>query len=61
MKIDRNSWKNILIYNIGYGKLKYLSYTTIKIVNISYHINNKVNDCMKESSGNKYLTLVATD
>ena len=50
IKIDGKSYKNILIYCI--------SYATTSSVKPSYFITNKLNRYIKESNGNKYVTLV---
>ena len=61
IKIDRKSYKNILIYYIGYVTVKNLSYIKTNSGNHSYLIINKINECIKESNGNKCLTLVPND
>ena len=55
-KIDEESYKNILIYYIGYLKIK----KDLKIysVNPSYLIFSNVNGYFEEINENKYLTLV---
>ena len=59
IKIDENSYKNILIY--------YIRYVTIKKdlksdgVNPMYLIFNKVNGYFQEINGNKYLMLAPTN
>ena len=40
---------------------KNLSYIKINTVNILYLIINKINECIEENNGNKYLTLVPID
>ena len=59
--VDEKSYKNILIYHIGYVTPKDLSCTTINSVNPLYLIINKTNGYIEESNGNKYLTLVPTN
>ena len=59
-KIDENSSKNILIYYIGYAKINDSKYVETNIVNLLYHIINKVNGYFEEINKSKYLTLVAT-
>ena len=49
-KIDEKSYKNTLTYYISY-----------EIANIVKPLFNQINGYIKESNGNKYLTLVATD
>ena len=55
------SYKNILIYHIGYVTIKDSNYIKINSVNPLYLIFNKVNEYFKEINGNKYLTLVPTN
>ena len=61
IKIDKKSYKNIIIYYIGYITIKNLSYVKINIVNLLYFIINKLDGYTEKSIGNKYLTLVSTD
>ena len=42
LKIDKNSYKNINIWYIGYIKMKTLGYVIIYSVNPLYFINDKV-------------------
>ena len=58
IKINEKSYKNILIYYIGYVTIK----KDLKIysVNPLHLIFNKVNGFFEEINGNKYLTLVPT-
>ena len=58
IKIDEKSYKNILIYYIGYVTIKDSKYIKINSVNPLYLIFNKVNGYVEEINGNKYLTLV---
>ena len=60
LDLDENSYKNILIYYIGYVMIKDLSYIKIDSVNPLYLIIDKINGYIEESNGNKYLTLVHT-
>ena len=60
-KIDKKSYKNIIIYYIGYVTIKNLSYVKINNVNPLYLIIDKVDGYIEESNGNKFLTLVFTD
>ena len=55
LKIDKNSYKNIDIWYIGYIKMKTLGYVIIYSVNPLYFINDKVDGYLKENNGNKYL------
>ena len=61
VKIDEKSYKNILIYHIGYVTFKDLSYSTINSAKPLYFTINKMNWYIEESNGNTYLTLVPTD
>ena len=56
LKIDKNSYKNIGIYNIGYITiLKIDDYESIYSVNPLYlHVNN-TNGYIEQKNGNKYL------
>ena len=60
IKIDEKSYKNILIYDIGYVTIKDSKYVQINSVNPLYFIINKVNGYFEEINENKYLTLVPT-
>ena len=60
IKIDETSYKNILIYYIGYVTIKDSKYIKIN-VNPLYFIFNKVNGYFEEINGNKYLTIVPTN
>ena len=59
IKIDQQSYKNVLIYYIGYVTIT----TDLKMytVNLLYLIYGKVNGYFEEVNGNKHLTLVPTD
>ena len=61
IKIDKNSYKNIDIYYIGYITMKDFDYVKVNSVNSLYLIMNKVDGYFEEINGNKYLTLVSTD
>ena len=50
IKIDKMSYKNILIYYIGYVTVKNLSYIIISSVNSLYLNINKVNECIKKNN-----------
>ena len=58
IKINEKSYKNILIYYIGYVTIK----KDLKIYSINplHLIFNKVNGFFEGINGNKYLTLVPT-
>ena len=60
-KIDKKSYKNNDIYYIGYITIKDFDYVKINSVNPLYLIIGKVDGCVEEKNGNKYLTLVSTD
>ena len=61
IKIDEKSYKNILIYCIGYIIIKDLKYVKINSVNHLYFIFSKVNGYFEEINKNKYLMLVPTN
>ena len=61
IKIDEKSYKNILIYYIGYVTIKDSKYVKINCVNPLYLIFSKVNGYFKESNKNNYLMLVPTN
>ena len=61
IKIDEKSYKNILIYYIGYVTIKDSNCLKINNVNPLYLILNKVNGNFEEINGNKCLTLVSTN
>ena len=60
LKIDKNSYKNIDIYHIGYITIKDIDYVNIYSVNPLYFIIDKTDGYIEENDGNKYLTLVST-
>ena len=60
IKIDEKSYKNILIYYIGYRMIKDLEYLNINSVNSLYSIFSQVNSYFEKNNKNKYLTLVPT-
>ena len=53
--------QNILIYHIEYVMVKELSNVTINSISRFYLIINKINGCIEESNGSRYLTLFPTD
>ena len=59
--IDEKSYKNILIYYIGYVTIKDSKYVKIYSVNTLYLIFKNVNGNFKENNVDKYLTLVPTN
>ena len=61
IKLDERSNKNILIYYIGYVRIKDSKNVKLNSVNPLYHIFNKVNGYFEEINRNKYLTLVPTN
>ena len=56
--INEKSYKNILIYYLGYMMIKDSKYVKINSVNPLYLIFNKVNGYFTEINENKHLTLV---
>ena len=61
IKIDKKSYKNILICCIGYVMTKDLKYVKINGVNTLNLIFKKVIGYFEEINGNKYLTLAPTN
>ena len=61
IKIDEKTYKNILIYYIGYVTIKDSRYLRIYSLNPLYLIFDKVCGCFEEIRGNKYLMLVPTN
>ena len=61
IKIDKKSYKNVLIYYIGYVRKKYSNYVKVNSVNRLYFIFSKVNGYFQEINKNKYLTIVPTN
>ena len=61
IKIDEKSYKDILIYYVGYVTIKDSKYVKIDRVNSFYLIFSKVNGYFEEINKNKYLTLVPTN
>ena len=62
LKIDKNSYKNIGIYNIGYITIKKIDdYENIYSVNPLYLLVNHANGYIEEKNGNKYLIFDSTD
>ena len=57
----KSLYKNILIYYIGYVKIKDSKYVKINYVNPLYLIFNKANEYFEDINENKYLTLVLTN
>ena len=60
IKIDK-TYKNILIYYVGYVMVKDLRSVKINSVNSLYLIIIKINGYIEDSDGNKYLMLVPND
>ena len=60
-KINEKSYRNILLYYIGYVTIKDSKYVKINSVNPLYVIINKVNRYFEEINKNKYLKLVSTN
>ena len=59
VKIDENSYKNILIYYIGYVTNKDLKYVKIYSVDSLYLIFSNVNGYFEKINKSKYLMLVS--
>ena len=62
LKIDRKSYKNIGIYNIGYITIKKIDdCENIYSVNPLYLLVNHANGYIEGKNGNKYLIFDSTD
>ena len=62
LKINRTSYKNIGIYNIGYITIKKVDdYESIYSVNLLYLLVNHANGYIEEKNVNKYLIFYTTD
>ena len=61
IKMYEKSYKNFLIYYIGYVTIKDSKYVKINSVNLLYLIFRKVNGYFEEIKKSKYLTLVPTN
>ena len=62
LKIDKESYKNVDIYYIGYIAIKKIDdYENICSVNPLYLIVNAANGYTEEENGSKYLVLDSTD
>ena len=62
LKIDKKSYKNIGIYNIGYITIKKIDdCETIYSVNPLYLFVNHANGYIEGKNGNKYLIFDSTD
>ena len=61
IKIDKKSYKNIIIYYMEYGMMKDSKYVKIYSVNPLYLIFNKVSGYFEGINENKCLTLVPTN
>ena len=62
LKIDKKSYKEIGIYNIGYLKIKKIgNYESIQSVNPLYLTINGVNRYIKERNENKYFVFDSKD
>ena len=62
LKIDKKSYKNIGIYNIGYITIKKIDdYENIYSVNPLYLLVNHANGYIEEKNGNKYLIFDSAD
>ena len=60
-KIDKQSYKKILVYGNGYVMVKNRSCITINSVSPLHLIISKINECIEEGNGNKYLVVVLAD
>ena len=56
LKIDKNSYKNIEIYYIGYITTKDFDYVKINSANPLYLIINEADGSIEEKKVNKFLT-----
>ena len=62
LKLDKKTYKNLDIYNIGYVTIKKIGYVyDINSVNPLYLRINNVNGHIEEKDSNKYLVLDSTD
>ena len=61
MKINKKSYKNIDIYNIGYITIKKIAFKNIHSVNPLYLIIAHGNGYIEEKEVNKYLVFDSTD
>ena len=62
IKIDKKSYKNIGIYNIGYIIIKKIDdYKSINSVNSLYLTIGKADGYIEENNGNKYLVFTSID
>ena len=61
IKIDEKSYKNIVIYHIGYVTIKNLHCIKTNSVNPLYLILSKINGYIEKNNEDKYLPLVPTD
>ena len=61
-EVDKKSYKNIGIYNIGYITIKKIDdYETINSPNPLYLIIGKADGYIKENNGKKYLIFTSAD
>ena len=61
IKIDKQSYKNLLIYCIGYVTIKDLRHVKFNRVNVLFPIIVKISGYIEVDNGNKCLALVPTD
>ena len=61
LNIDKNLYKNIDIYYIGYNTMKDSDYVKINCVYPLYLIIGEVDGYTEKSNGNKHLTFASTD
>ena len=61
LKIDKKSYKNIDIYNIGYVTIKTIDdFKHVNSVNTLYIRITHANGCIEEKDANKYLVFDST-
>ena len=62
LQIDKKSYNNIGVYNIGYITIKKIDdYENIYSVNPLYLLLNHANGYIEEKNGNKYMIFDSTD
>ena len=61
LKIDKESYKNIDIYYIGYITMRDFDYVKINSVNPLYLIIGEADGYNEERNGNMYLRFASTD
>ena len=61
IKIDKRSYKNFGIYNVGHITIKDSDYVKINSVNPLYFIIGEVDGYIEENNENKYLIFASTE